>query len=190
MAQTGRQTDKSTWWSCTAWNDEILLLEDASKYPPDVVKVYGGREICPDTGREHFQGCIQLRKQQRLTWFKAWLPTAHFEPARQKDALKKYAMKTDTASGEKLERTNVIKYYTADEICILVGSKVEESDILETPDPKIWFKRSINKLLRENHKLAAQLMNPSLRNFWCDTANVWIDKAKDISDESLSQGEP
>lgn len=179
MSQTDRQTDKSTYWSVTAFGDEILLLEDTTKYPPDVLKIYGGREACPDTGREHFQGCIQLRKQQRLRWFKAWLPTAHLEPARHAQALKQYAMKADTATGEKMERANNIKYYTADEICILIGSKVVDSDILETPDSKVWFKRSINKLLRENHKLAAQLMNPSLRNFWCDTANVWIDKAKE-----------
>lgn len=184
MSQTDRQTDKGTYWSVTAFGDEILLLEDTTKYPPDVLKVYGGREACPDTGREHFQGCIQLRKQQRRGWFKAWLPTAHLEPARHAQALKQYAMKADTATGEKMERANNIKYYTADEICILIGSKVVDSDILETPDSKVWFKRSINKLLRENHKLAAQLMNPSLRNFWCDTANVWIDKAKE------QEGEP
>jgi len=194
MGQTGRQTDKATWWSVTAWNDEIPLLEDTTKYPPEVVKVWGGREKCPDTGREHFQGCIQLAKQQRMTWFKAWLPTAHLEVARQKDALKKYAMKADTATGDKMERTNPSKYLTADEICLLIGSKVTDDDISQTPDHKEWYRRSILRLLRDNLKLAGQLMNPSLRNFWCDTANVWIDAARaapvnELVDDSDSDSE-
>lgn len=188
MAQTDRQTDKATWWSVTAFDNEILLLEDANSYPPEVARVYGGREICPGTGREHFQGCIQLRKQQRLTWFKSWLPKAHLETARSASALKKYAMKSDTATGEKLERENTVKYYSADEICLLIGSKVTDADIEETIDAKVWFKRSINILLRENPKLAGQLMNPSLRNFWCDTCRVWIDKSR--SNEIVDECEP
>lgn len=195
MSQTTRQTDKSTWWSVTAYGDEILLLEDSTKYPPDVSKVYGGREECPTTGKEHFQGAIQLRKQQRLAWFKSWLPTAHLEAARSKDALVKYAMKEDTATGDKLERQNAVKYYSADEICLLIGSKVTDDDVMETPDPKVWYKRSVNKLLRENVKLAGQLMNPSLRSFWCDTASVWIDKSREIpnappTNEIVYEGEP
>lgn len=189
MSQTDRQTDKATWWSVTAYGDEILLLEDSVKYPPDVAKVYGGREECPTTGREHFQGCIQLRKQQRLKWFKSWLPTAHLETARSSEALKKYAMKADTATGDKLERQNAVKYYSADEICLLIGSKVTDDMIEKSADHKDWFKSSINVLLRENVKLAGQLMNPSLRNFWCDTALVWIDKSREnemVSDEGGS----
>lgn len=195
MPQTDRQPDKATWWSVTAYGDEILLLEDNTKYPTDVLKVYGGREECPTTGREHFQGAIQLRKQQRLAWFKSWLPTAHLEVAKSKDALVKYAMKEDTATGEKLERHTTVKYYSADEICLLIGSKVLDSDIEETPDPKVWFKRCVNRLLRENIKLAGQLMNPSLRNFWCDTSSVWIDKSREIQrdevqNEILEHAEP
>lgn len=190
MGQTDRQTDKATWWSVTAYGDEILLLEDATKYPPDVVKVYGGREECPTTGREHFQGCVQLRRQQRLKWFKSWLPTAHLETARSSEALKKYAMKADTATGDKLERINTVKYYSADEICLLIGSKVTDDIMLRSADHKDWFKASINILLRENVKLASQLMNPSLRNFWCDTALVWIDKSREESERSEDDGEP
>ncbi len=191
MSQTDRQTDKATWWSVTAYNDEIERLEDTTTYPPDVIKVWGGREECPTTKRVHFQGCIQLRKQQRRAWLKSWLPTAHLEPAIQKEALKKYAMKADTATGEKLERSNTVKYYSADEICLLIGSKVTDEIMMRSADHKDWFKASINILLRENVRLAGQLMNPSLRSFWCDTAYVWIDKSREnvIVDDGITYAE-
>jgi len=94
-------SDKATWWSVTAFGDEILLLEDPSRFPSWVAKVYGGREECPDTKSIHFQGALQLHTQQRLSKLKSWLPTAHFEIARKVEALKKYAMKSETAVSEK-----------------------------------------------------------------------------------------
>lgn len=172
---------KATWWSITAFNKEIELLEDSAHYPPEVKKVYGGREKCPDTGREHFQGCVVLNSQQRLSWFKSWLPTAHLEPARQKEALKKYAMKADTATGEKLERVNPAKHHTADEICLLLASKIFNDDI--TGDPNDLFWKAVNAILLEESKMAGQLMNPSLKNFWINTRRVWISKAREDSIE-------
>jgi len=94
-------SDKATWWSVTAFGDEILLLEDISGYPHWVATVYGGREECPETKSVHFQGALQCYSQQRLAKLKSWLPTAHFEIARKVEALKKYAMKSETAISEK-----------------------------------------------------------------------------------------
>lgn len=201
MSETDRQTDttkKSTWWLTTTFNmDEILRLEDPSTYPPDVLEVHGGREMTKPTeefpdGRLHFQGHIQLRKgvQQRMSYFKQWLPTTHFEPSKSAEATRKYAMKSDTAVGDKVVRQNALKYYSADEICTLIGSKVTDDIVLKTADRKEWYKASVNLLLRENVKLAGQLMNPSLRNFWVDTALVWIDKSRENVIESDSDGEP
>jgi len=175
-----RQTDKATWWSVTAFNDEIAKLEDSKSYPPEVKTVYGGREKCPETGREHFQGCVVLNKQQRLSWFKSWLPTAHLEVAKHKEALKKYAMKEDTATGDKLERINPAKHYTADEMCMLLASKVYD---IQYEDPKELFWKAVKSILYENPKMAGQLMNPSLKSFWVETRQVWLDMAKHEADE-------
>ena len=51
-------TRKSTWWSVTAYNDEIESME--GNFPEWVKAVYGGRETCPTTGRLHFQGALAL----------------------------------------------------------------------------------------------------------------------------------
>lgn len=187
MAQTDRQTDnlakirntRSTWWIVTAYEGNIEKLENPSSFPPSIKAVMGGLERCPTTGRLHGQQAIQCNGQQRGSSILDWIPGSHIEPAKSAEAIRKYCMKSDTAVGEKTVKVNTIKYYTADEICLLIGSKVSEEIMLRSADHKEWFKSSINILLRENTRLASQLMNPSLRNFWCDTALVWIDKSRE-----------
>jgi len=179
MSQTDRQTDKSTWWSVTAFKDNIEKLEQASSYPTYVKKVYGGREECPKTKTIHFQGAIQCNAQVRMSAFKDWIPGVHLEPARQKDALIKYAMKEDTATGDKLERINPAKFYAADEILELIAQNAlslwTNMRYYETPDGiKDMYNDAICIMLRADRKLAGQLMNPSLRNFWVSTYKVWI----------------
>lgn len=93
--------DKHTWWSITAFNDDIDLVEDKTKFPEWLAKVYGGREKCPKTGTIHFQGALQCKRQVRFGAVKRWLKQTHIQPARQKDALVKYSMKTETSVGEK-----------------------------------------------------------------------------------------
>lgn len=177
---TDRQTAKSTYWSVTAFGeDEIARLEDTEHFPTGVTKVYGGREECPETHRVHFQGCVVLDRQQRLSWFKSWLPTAHLEPARQREALIRYAMKEETAIGEKAERENPVRHHTADEMCMMIAENIAQQ-YKENPDklePKEWFWLAVRSILTEKPKLAGQLMNPSLRGFWIETRQVWINRA-------------
>lgn len=88
-------------WSVTAFDAEIDMVQDQSNWPSFVSSVAGGKEKCPKTDKIHFQGCVVLNTTQRLGAMKKWLPKAHWEPARSKEALKKYAMKTETSVGEK-----------------------------------------------------------------------------------------
>lgn len=119
--KTDRQTDKAMWWSVTAFGDEIILLEDKSNYPDFVKEIFGGREICPDTDREHFQGAINCNRQVRMSALKKWLPTSHLEPARNVQALKQYAMKLDTAVDNKHVRVNEIKYQRMSDTCMILA---------------------------------------------------------------------
>lgn len=116
--------DKSTWWSITVFGDEIALVEDEKLWPSFVEKVFGGREECPDTKRVHFQGAVKCRQQQRFSAIKKWLPTTHIEVARSSEALKKYAMKEDTAVGLKEERSNPRVYLTMAQALLKVASVV------------------------------------------------------------------
>jgi len=168
---------KSVWWSVTAFGDEIGLCEGT--LPAFVRAIYGGREIAPTTGTLHFQGAIQLYEQQRMGRLKSWLKHAHLEPARAVDALKQYVMKAETAAGEKVIRTNPVIHLTADQMCLrlaLAGSLTKGQTDRQTDAGDDYYRR-VRKILADNPELAGQLMNPSLRNFWNNTAQVWIDRA-------------
>lgn len=50
--------------------------------PREVKYLVAQKEVCPDTGRIHWQGYIQVVKKQRLSTVRKLLPGAHFEAAR------------------------------------------------------------------------------------------------------------
>lgn len=169
---------KSVWWSVTAFGDEIDLCEGT--LPAFVRAIYGGREIAPTTGTLHFQGALQLYEQQRMGKLKSWLKHAHLEPAKAVDALKQYVMKAETAAGEKVIRTNPVVHLTADQMCLrlaLAGSLTPKAQTDRQTDGPDDYYRRVRKILADNPELAGQLMNPSLRNFWINTAQVWVDRA-------------
>jgi len=165
---------KSVWWSVTAFGDEIELCEGT--LPNYVKAIYGGRETAPTTGTLHFQGAIQLHEQSRMAKLKSWLPRAHLEPCHHKDALVNYVMKSDTAAGEKVIRTNPVKHYNAEEMCLRLAQASIDYPKDET-DRQTDYWRRVRLILAESPELAGQLMNPSLRSFFIHTASVWIDRA-------------
>ena len=167
-------TIRSTWWSVTAFNEDIERCEGV--LPWFIKNIYGGREECPKTKTIHFQGAIQCQDQVRMSAVKHWLPKAHLEPARQKEALKKYAMKKDTAVGEKLVRSNIIPYLSADEICLLLARQTDK------PDAGFWPRAK--QILLDRPYLAGQLMNPSLRSFYEKTSSVWLQKIAIVLQQS------
>lgn len=70
---------RSAWWLITAYGENITKVEDVATYPKCVKRVYGGRERCVTTGREHYQGAVECHGQQRASFFRTWLPGVHFE---------------------------------------------------------------------------------------------------------------
>jgi len=180
-------SEKATWWSITEFEEQtICMLEDADKYPDWVLKVFGGREKCPNTGRIHFQGALQCRQQQRFSKVKSWLPKAHIEKAVSAVAIKKYAMKTETAISEKKENINSKKFLDAQAICRLITSKVVDRQT----DRQDQFWSAIQDILVEDPSLTGQLMNPSLKNFWVKTAPAWykLVDAEKTTEEDFQKG--
>lgn len=185
MPETDRQTDKASAWSVTAFNTEIEVLEDVSTYPDFVKEVLGGREMCPQTGTMHFQGAVILHSQQRLSALKKWLPTAHWEPARQRDALKRYAMKLDTAVGEKTVRENAIPYMDIEQKMRMLAeayfaftpADVDKEMEYKERDPKdgeFWFLLTHKVLPKYSGKIINSFAYPEVRILWRNTKAFWI----------------
>lgn len=197
MNKTDRQTDKSSCWSVTAFNDEISILEDDTKFPDFVKEVLGGREVCPSSGKLHFQGAVVLHSQQRLSALKKWLPTAHWEPARSRDALKKYAMKEDTAVGEKVIRENAIPYldieakmkiiaeaylsFTAEDV-----DKEMEYKQKDEKDGEFWFLLTHKVLPKYGGKIINSFAYPEVRVLWRNTKEFWIRQDSELRQPPLS----
>lgn len=187
MSKTDRQTDKSAAWSVTAFNEEISLLEDVNTYPDFVKEVLGGRESCPETGTMHFQGAVILHSQQRFSALKKWLPTAHWEPARQREALKRYAMKEDTAVGDKTVRENTIPYLDIEAKMKMIAeaylsfhhTDVDKELEYKERDPKdgeFWFLLTHKVLPKYGGKIINAFAYPEVRTLWRNTKEFWIAK--------------
>jgi len=174
-------TSRATWWSLTAFNNEIEIIEDKATWPSFIKTIYGGRETCPNTEKLHFQGAIQCHTQVRMSQLKQWLPKAHLEQARNSEMLKKYAMKTETAAGEKAIRESVKIFYDAQSICQLLAEQVIDQTDRQTDN--FWAR--VRKILAKSPELTSQLMNPSLRNFYINTASVWETSASIVLQKHL-----
>jgi len=91
--KTDRQTDKSSRWSFTAYEEQYGLF---NTMPPGIAEWGWNAEICPETNRPHRQGYLRLQSQQRFAWLKKILPGVHIEVAKNWDALVNYCKKEDT----------------------------------------------------------------------------------------------
>lgn len=197
MAQTDRQTDKGTWWSITAFSQQEIDLLNGTEYPEWVSKVYGGLETCPETGRLHYQGAIQARRQVRFSQVKGWLGTAHIELARDKSALRKYVMKAETAAGEKLEKVNSTPYYRPHELLRKIAIKrrqtdrqTEEGFIQVNPKnpAKAAYWWCVKEVLKEDPTLISAYMNPALEKAWVGTSEFWINE--EVAEPLVLQAQP
>lgn len=186
MSQTDRQTDKATWWSITAFDEGEIKFLQGTVYPEFIHKIHGGLEKCPDTGRTHFQGAVQCRSQQRFSAIKKMLPKAHIEAAKSAEALRKYAMKADTAIGEKSVRSNSTPYWTMEMIMKLLAITPCPARIV-TNDEIFWYK--VNFILVQKPYLVGLLAKPDIYRMWKHTSDTWILLMTDpITNQLLEEG--
>jgi len=187
MSQTARQTDKSTWWSITAFDDGEKEWLGGGKFPEWVAAVHGGLEKCPDTGREHFQGALQCRSQQRFSAVKKILPKSHIEPAKSAEALRKYCMKAETAVGEKREYTNSTPYWTAEMLQKLLAITPVECDAtaLDRELPKTRFWSKVRVILATKPYLVGALAKPDTWRIYENTWQVWVDHMTNMETNEL-----
>lgn len=177
--ETDRQTDttiRSSQWSVTAFNKDIDILEDKANYPSWVKCVLGGREICPTTGTLHFQASVHLNKQVRMSQLKKWLPTAKLLPARKPQALDKYAMKKETADGEKSIRVNDMKFYRSHDILLLLAVKYNELiDTLPIDEMgDFWYFEYVMRRLLVDDITMINFVDNKLKCNWRDYHTVFI----------------
>ena len=199
----GRTGRRAGCWSVTAFNDEIELIQDKNKWPPFVKSLAGGLEKGKE-GTLHFQGCLKLYTTQRLSALKKWLPTAHLEPAKAPEKLHAYAMKLDTAVGEKVvigdqspdriyRHQDTILAMLAD-IAVLTFQTARthheyiyswmQYDEDNDPIPDRRFRQLFYKLIEQDHTLVDKY-EARIRTAWVDFHPIFIKR----SFSALSSGQ-
>lgn len=197
MEQTDRQTDskaRGSHWSLTIYDPgELNAFQSKDGWPLWVKKAVGQEEICPTTGKHHWQ-CYLQTEQIRFSSLKKWLPTAHIEIARNKNALKQYVAKSETAvDGTKFDITTDKEHLGLHQQlelfarCWLAAEdeikKTYYGDLKLKPgevEKKVyWF--LVNIILRDNPEQAAMFANPALERMWVNTWMTWVDLAREAS---------
>lgn len=161
---------RSVWWLITAFGDNIQKVEDVKCWPRLVKKVWGGREQCPKSGRDHFQGAVECHGQQRASFFRDWLPGVHFQKARSSEAVKKYSLKADTAIGTKGVIENPEKYMTMDRGMMLLAEVSLDKDT-DPINEEYW--ELVNLVIRKQPGLISMYASPAFRTAWNQTRRTW-----------------
>lgn len=175
--------EKSTRWAFTAYENQWELFNRPVTDP--IAKWGWQEEVCPDSGRRHYQGYIQTTRQVRLSQLVKILPGVHLEIARNWDALVNYCKKDETAvDGTRFEATNPVRSMSMAQALIRVASKVKpvftgaDSDLDQIRKRNaLEFDVAVAELLREDENLIGLYSQPQYERAYVKWRNVWLEKA-------------
>lgn len=193
--KTDRQTDKSTRWAFTAFEEQWSLFKEQ----PPIVKEWGYQtEVCPTTGKKHYQGYILTYNQQRFSALKKVFPNVHLEVARDWNALLNYCKKTETAvAGTQVKKVNERRYLKFSDALVRIASAYisrseEQTDLLKT-DPHnapAWCEKSLDEIEKEQFSKAVSDLvmetpedislytNPQIYRAWVMCKGIWLQMAQ------------
>jgi len=180
------KTDKTTRWAFTAYESEWPLFNTMN----DKIAEWGWQtEICPDTQREHYQGYIRTKTQQRFSTMKTIFPGVHLEQAKNWNALLAYCKKTDTAvAGTQVAQTNTSQPMTMAQALTKLALHIpfkRAVNWLESTNPikeneeqiKHEFWTAVREILRADPNSVGLWTQPQYFRAWQHTREVWIDLA-------------
>jgi len=176
MGETDRQTDKTTRWAFTAYEEQWDLF----KVIPDIVKEWGWQtEVCPETKRKHYQGYLLTRTQQRFSAIRKLLPGVHIEAARNWSALLNYCKKAESAiEGTQVTQTNERKYLKfADALVRIANAFVlipwVEGDS-QSEYQELLYKKAVETLCLTNPDDISLYSNPQMFRAWKMCQGLWL----------------
>jgi len=189
-----RQTDKTTRWAFTAYENQWNLFETMN----ELVAEWGWQtEKCPETERLHYQGFIRTKRQVRLSQLIKIFPGVHLEQARNWDALMAYCSKSESAvAGTQVFQSNPSRAMTMaqalDRLAIQgpmpeIPSHWDENERRETLINRLYtndYWDRVIKILGEDENLIGLYSQPQYLRAWLATFPVWIDRQTDRQEEA------
>lgn len=193
-------TTRASWWSVTLNNptdDDDTRLKNR---PTWVKRLKYQLEQGGEEGTPHYQIALQTT-QTRMSQVKQWLPRAHIEVARDKNALLKYCEKADTA----VDGTQVdikTEFLTMDKALMEIASLANDITELYMPEDATnlelkrrkeeWIReeywQAVNQILLEKPSTVGLFTNPQLERAWVKTRQTWI-SIKDRQDRQTTEVE-
>lgn len=77
VTQSDKSDARNRSWVFTMYNEEdVRKIKSLNTLKAMCI----GREVCPTTGKEHYQGYVRFDNVVRFTWWKNQFPTVHVEP--------------------------------------------------------------------------------------------------------------
>lgn len=175
--------NRASHWSVTI-NNPVDEDRKALGSPPGFVKKVMYQDEVGEEGTLHIQGYVQTG-QVRMSQLKKWLPRAHLEVARDKNALMKYVQKPET-SVEGTQKVLETEYLTMEKALMKLakiqdtyrGEWDEDSWLEMTPvQRKNWevkeYWRLVKIILEYEPTQVGLFTNPQLERAWINTQSVW-----------------
>lgn len=177
---------------------------------PPTWKVYTKLEICPTTGKEHYQTHVDCGKTERLSALSKYIKHTKWKAVKGEEHISNsinYINKSaTTAPGAKLIVKEAEKYYRLHELLIAIARslvlypEVDEyftdgiPPILDMPNAndcrfgeQMIFKNSAKFLIRESLIWIDKLSNPVVAKMWNDFGSIVL---QSLRDEIAEAGEP
>jgi len=167
--QTDRQTDKSSRWQFTAYEDQWALFE---KIPPGIAEWGWQKETCPKTQKLHYQGYLRTTVQVRFSALKKILPGVHLEVAKNWEALLNYCKKIETRVEGGAHVHVVNSYYTQYTYAEVLSRRLFELYKLDFED---WSDKTALQHIEQHARLDIRaghreiawiISNPNWKVYW------------------------
>lgn len=191
MSQTDRQTDKSIHWNSAIFDvDENWAKLDT--LPSFVKEVHRQKEVCPTTGKEHFQIHVICHRQVRLTQMCGWIKATKWKAVIGKEFIAnsiKYCSKSATAVPGTQQILQGEKYLQLYEILFELAKKVElilsyhDSRLYDGVDFPSWESVS-SALIEVDFKWVNKLNAPGVKNAWTWWGSVFYHKLTEFAVET------
>ena len=189
MAQTDRQTDRER---AIHWNSGIFDCSgnwDKLTVLPNFVKeVHRQKEVCPSTGREHYQTHVVCHRQVTLNQMRGWIQT-HWKPIKGAEYIANslnYCRKKDTAVEGTFEIQKGEKYLRIHELLMAIakalrptltpypifigstsGHEARVLRLIDEWEKQFVFKNAARKIVQQEGLIwIDKLSNPVVEKMW------------------------
>lgn len=175
--------ERGTWWQMTVFEGQWPMLQTM----PPCVAEWGWQDEVTKEGRLHKQAWCRTKIQMRKSAMIKVFPGIHIELARDKNALKAYSRKSETAiPGTQVHQVaeadnerrltmaralTLLARYAMSEIVWQMAARTPQ-EFEQAPVKQFWA--AVTDLLTTDNDAVGLFTQPQYQRAWVNTNEVWI----------------